>query len=74
MFNAPQNIGHGPTCKSEDFIPFYNLEIEQNAIGEPKFSMLNVQWNTVDSLYIEVEGTLCNTSRYPYFDISDVQY
>lgn len=45
MFNAPQNIGHGPTCKSEDFIPFYNLEIEQNAIGEPKISMLNVQWN-----------------------------
>ena len=30
-------------------------------------------WNTVDSRYLEVEGTLWNTSRYPYFDISDVQ-
>ena len=28
---------------------------------------------TVDSRYLEVEGTLSNTSRYPYFDISDVQ-
>ena len=29
--------------------------------------------NTVDSRYLEVEETLWNTSRYPYFDISDVQ-
>ena len=28
---------------------------------------------TVDSRYLEVEGTLSNTSRYPYFDISDLQ-
>ena len=28
---------------------------------------------TVDSRYLEVEGTLWNTSRYPYFDISDLQ-
>ena len=28
---------------------------------------------TVDSCYLEVEWTLSNTSRYPYFDISDVQ-
>ena len=27
---------------------------------------------TVDSRYLEVEGTLKNTSRYPYFDISDL--
>ena len=27
---------------------------------------------TVDSRYLEVEGTHWNTSRYPYFDISDV--
>ena len=26
---------------------------------------------TVDSLYLEVEGALWNTSRYPYFNISD---
>ena len=29
--------------------------------------------NTVDSRYLEVEGTLWNISRYPYFDISDLQ-
>ena len=28
---------------------------------------------TVDSRYLEVEGTLWNTSRYLYFDISDFQ-
>ena len=27
---------------------------------------------TVDSRYLEIEGTLKNTSRYPYFDISDL--
>ena len=31
------------------------------------------QTNTVDSRYLEVERTLWNTSRYPYFDISDFQ-
>ena len=29
--------------------------------------------NTVDSLYLEVQGTLWNTSRCPYLDISDLQ-
>ena len=29
--------------------------------------------NTVDSRYLELQGTLKNTSRYPYFDISDLQ-
>ena len=28
--------------------------------------------NTVDSRYLKIEGTLKNTSRYPYFDISDL--
>ena len=28
---------------------------------------------TVDSRYLEFQGTLRNTSRYPYFDISDLQ-
>ena len=27
---------------------------------------------TVDSRYLEIEGTLKNTSRYPCFDISDL--
>ena len=29
--------------------------------------------NIVDSRYLEAEWTLWNTSRYPYFDISDLQ-
>ena len=29
--------------------------------------------DTVNSRYLEVEGTRWNTSRYPYFHISDVQ-
>ena len=29
--------------------------------------------NTVDSRYLELQWTLKNTSRYPYFDISDLQ-
>ena len=29
--------------------------------------------NTVDSRYLEFEGTLWNTSRNPYLDISDLQ-
>ena len=28
---------------------------------------------TVDSRYLEVQGTLWNTSRYPYLDLSDLQ-
>ena len=27
---------------------------------------------TVDSRYLEIEGTVKNSSRYPYFDISDL--
>ena len=29
--------------------------------------------NTVDSRYLKIQGTLWNTSRYLYFDISDLQ-
>ena len=29
--------------------------------------------DTVDSRYLEVQGTLWNTKRYPYIDISDLQ-
>ena len=28
--------------------------------------------STVHSRYLEIEGTLKNSSRYPYFDISDL--
>ena len=29
--------------------------------------------STVNSRYLEFQGTLWNTSIYPYFDISDLQ-
>ena len=29
-----------------------------------------VEINTVDTRYLEFQGTVWNTSRYPYFDIS----
>ena len=41
--------------------------------GKDESSVLVSSLNTVDSRYLEVEGTCWNTSRYPYFDISDVQ-
>ena len=31
--------------------------------------MSRITRNTVDSRYLEFQGTLLNTSRYPYFDI-----
>ena len=37
------------------------------------FNATPAKGNTVDSRYLEIEGTLWNTSRYPYFGISDVQ-
>ena len=30
-------------------------------------------YRTVDSRYLKFQGTFWNTSRYPYFDISDLQ-
>ena len=32
----------------------------------------DIYQDTVDSRYLEIEGTLRNSSRYPYFDISDL--
>ena len=29
--------------------------------------------DTVDSRYLEFQGTHCNTSRYPYLDISELR-
>ena len=34
---------------------------------------VNLYRFTVDSRYLEFQGTLWNTSRYPYLDISDLQ-
>ena len=37
------------------------------------YILFTTRWNTVDSRYLEFQGTLWNTSRYPYLDISDLQ-
>ena len=38
-----------------------------------KFPNIKYIENTVDSRYLELQGTLWNSSRYPYFDISDLR-
>ena len=45
-----------------------------------QFTYNVTRWNwqvnlvyTVDSRYLEIQGTLRNTSRYPYFDIADLR-
>ena len=46
------------------------------AFANRTFILLVLPWggfNTVDSPYLEIQGTLWNTSRYPYFDISDLR-
>ena len=44
-----------------------------NQNEEYTISGLEFYGDTVDSRYLELEGTLWNTSKYPYFDISDFQ-
>ena len=42
--------------------------IKRNLSALPQYLI-----NTFDSRYLEVEGTLWNSSRYPYYDISELQ-
>ena len=47
---------------------------ERKMISCEMYTILSIQMfqYTVDSRYLEIEGTLKNSSRYPYFDISDL--
>ena len=50
---------------------------EANNIGQSHTWMVLLKLScpyvsTVDSRYLEIEGTIINTLRYPYFDISDL--
>ena len=38
-----------------------------------KWGLRGSKLYTVDSRYLKLQGTLWNTSRYPYFDISDLR-
>ena len=51
---------------------FNNRYSNDTNIFQSNFHHL-VHINTVDSDYLEFLGTLWNTSRYPYLDISDLQ-
>ena len=48
--------------------------VQQNDEKElhPRDHLLTSNKNIVGSRYLEVQGTLWNTSRYSYFDMSDV--
>ena len=49
---------------------FMGATLSEKKISQRK-KILSFQ-NTVDSRNLEIEGTLKNTTRYPYFDISDL--
>ena len=53
--------------------------IDESSVFKPlKFYCIRIMakglsvLTTVDSRYLEIEETLKNSSRYPYFDISDL--
>ena len=46
-----------------------NIDIDKRRVVHVTDNWLS----TVDSRYLEFQGTLWNTSRYPYFDISELQ-
>ena len=45
----------------------------KNEVYQLTSAVMNAERLTVASRYLEIEGTLRSTSRYPYFDISDLQ-
>ena len=59
--------------------PMINSQWLEQPISRTNFHCHNevraieVRLDTVDSRYLELQGTLWNTSRYPYFDISDLR-
>ena len=51
----------------------FHLEEWQSIICRFNIVKPSAQSNTIDSRYLEFQGTLWNTSRYTYLDISDLQ-
>ena len=47
-----------------------NKNIDTSCLKKVPYQKL---WYTVDSCYLQIQGTLWNTSRYQYFDISDLR-
>ena len=56
-------------CKADDSHEMSSLSFSD------KYMYINKKKkkNTVDSRYLEFQGTLWNALRYPYLDISDLQ-
>ena len=53
-----------------------NLSVSRQSLPSPSWTaprLKNKIWNTVNSRYLEFQGTLWNTSRYPYLEISELQ-
>ena len=69
MRAASQLPGRGPLV----WILSLYMHVNEKSCGDDDDNdfILLLNLNTVDSRYLEIEGTLKNTSRYPYFDISD---
>ena len=76
--------GHGPWKKSHgpNYFPMAKKNGKKVAMAQinslrHKIHRLSrkekKKENKVDSSYLQVEGTLWNTSRYPHFDISNLQ-
>ena len=52
----------------------WNIMMSTSGVGYPVFSNAFLTYPcTVDSRYLEFQGTLWNASRYPYLDISELQ-
>ena len=60
------------TCSTESYSGLIEFNSNWQRIFVTALTFhLDQAINTFDSSYLEVKGTL-NTSRYPYFDISDL--
>ena len=69
MRAASQLLGRGPLV----WILSLYMHVNEKSGGDDDDNdfIILLNLNIVDSRYLEIEGTLKNTSRYPYFDISD---
>ena len=68
------------SCQELKANGFYAPRRQRSPRDANMYSVINryyrMYWlkeNTVDSRYLEFQGTLWNTSRYPYVEISDLQ-
>ena len=71
MFPWQSNFHSGISIPKVNPSNFITVNITLIHINFIKITL--TMWNTVDSRYLEFQGTLWNTSRYPYLDISDLQ-